>query len=407
MTDPGTPARPATFRSVVAVGEFRALWLAQLVSLVGDQLARVALAVLVFGRTGSPLLTGLVYALTFLPWLIGGPLLAGLADRYPRRRVMLATDVARALLVGPMAVPGVPLPVLSGLLVAAVAFNSPFSAARAALLPDVLPDDRYVLASAIGNVTAESAQVLGFALGGALVALIGAQQALAIDAATFLASALVLRLGVRNRPAPEQAGLAGSLGLVSGARHVFSRPRLRVLVGLAWLAAAYVVPEGLAVPYAADLGYGATAVGLLLAANPVGTVIGGIVVSRLLTPPRRLRAMRPLALLSCAPLIGCWWQPGLTVSLLLWALSGFGSAYMLAANVAFVQAVPNERRARCFAVVQTGLVVGQGAAIVLAGLLAEVIAPHQVVAVAGLVGVAAAAALAATPALRAIARAAA
>lgn len=380
------------------------MWLAQLVSLVGDQLARVALAVLVFDRTGSPLLTGLVYALTFLPWLIGGPVLAGLADRYPRRRVMLATDLARAALVGLMAIPGVPLAVLCGLLIAAVAFNAPFSAARAALLPEVFPDDRYVLASAVGNITAESAQVLGFAVGGGLVALIGAQQALGVDAATFLVSALVLRLGVQNRPGPDRDDADRSLGLISGARYVFADRRLRALAGLAWLAAAYVVPEGLAVPYAVDLGYGAAAVGLLLAANPVGTVIGGIVVGRLLSPARRLAAMRPLALFSCAPLIGCWWQPGLAASLALWALSGFGSAYMLAANVAFVRAVPNARRARCFAVVQTGLVVGQGAAIVLAGLLAELIPVHQVVAVAGAAGVVVAAALAASSGLRLAAR---
>jgi MFS family permease len=64
------------------VAEFRGLWTAQVLSLLGDQLARVALTVLVFDRTESALLTGLVYAVTYLPWLLGGPLLSGLADRY-------------------------------------------------------------------------------------------------------------------------------------------------------------------------------------------------------------------------------------------------------------------------------------------------------------------------------------
>src|SRR5664280_137409 len=73
-----TPARPATFGAVCAVGEFRVLWLADVLSLLGDQLARVALAVLVYGRTGSALLTGLVYALSFLPALVGGALRPGI-----------------------------------------------------------------------------------------------------------------------------------------------------------------------------------------------------------------------------------------------------------------------------------------------------------------------------------------
>lgn len=63
---------PATFGAVFAVPEFRVLWLAQVLSVVGDQLARVALSVLTFHRTGSPLLTGAVYALSYLPAVAGG-----------------------------------------------------------------------------------------------------------------------------------------------------------------------------------------------------------------------------------------------------------------------------------------------------------------------------------------------
>src|SRR5659263_484887 len=197
-----TPARPATFGAVCAVGEFRVLWLADVLSLLGDQLARVALAVLVFGRTGSALLTGLVYALSFLPALVGGPLLVGLADRLPRRRLMVSCDLARGLVVAVMTAPGAPLWLLCALLVGAVLLTAPFTAARAALLPDVLPDDRYVLASAINNITDQGAQVLGFAVGGGLAALLGSSMTLGIDAATFVASALLLQLGLAHRPAP-------------------------------------------------------------------------------------------------------------------------------------------------------------------------------------------------------------
>jgi MFS family permease len=98
-----------TYASVLAHPEFRAMWLAELVSVVGDHLARVALAVLVYQQTSSAGLTGLTYALTFLPSVLGGLLLSGLADRYPRRTLMIVVDGTRAALVASMAWPNAPL----------------------------------------------------------------------------------------------------------------------------------------------------------------------------------------------------------------------------------------------------------------------------------------------------------
>lgn len=92
-----TAARPlAGFGSVLGVREFRWLWAAGVQSLLGDQLARVALSVLVFRQTGSALWTGLVYALTFLPALVGGVVFSGAADRYPRREVLIVVSASPA-----------------------------------------------------------------------------------------------------------------------------------------------------------------------------------------------------------------------------------------------------------------------------------------------------------------------
>ena len=101
-------AARTTFRDVFAVGEFRALWLAQLLSVIGDQLARVALTVLVYDRTHSALLAAITFVVSIVPTFIGGVTLAWLADRYPRRGVMIACDLARCALVLVMAIPGVP-----------------------------------------------------------------------------------------------------------------------------------------------------------------------------------------------------------------------------------------------------------------------------------------------------------
>src|SRR4051794_32811139 len=103
MSQAAAPRR-VTFGDVLANREFRAMYVAQALSVVGDQLARIAVALLVFGRSHSALLTALSYGLSYLPWIVAGPLLAGYADRLPRRSVMIFCDVVRTLLVLAIAV---------------------------------------------------------------------------------------------------------------------------------------------------------------------------------------------------------------------------------------------------------------------------------------------------------------
>src|SRR5262245_22233453 len=184
------------------VPEFRYLWTAELLSVAGDQLARVALAVLVYARTSSASLTALTYALTFVPSLLGGLLLSDLADRFPRRRVLVATDVVRAVLAGVMAVPALPLPVLWGLVAVLSMAAAPFKAAQLAMIPTILTDDRNFRAGlSLRMVTAQTAQVVGFAAGGVLMTAVEPHIGLLLNAATFVASAVLVLAGVRDRPA--------------------------------------------------------------------------------------------------------------------------------------------------------------------------------------------------------------
>lgn len=389
--------RRVTFRDVLRIQEFRSLWVAQLLSTVGDQLAVVALTILVFDQTGSPLLTAATYAISLLPWLLGGPLLAGLADLLPRRALMIVCDVVRAGLLTLMAWPGTPLWLLCVLLFATQLIAVPFGAARAALLPDVLPGDLYVLGNAVGNITNQLGQVIGFAAGGLLVGVLGSSPTLALDAVTFLVSAALLRWGVRHRPAARSSERASESLLVAaaaGVRLVWGSRDLRVLAGFGWLGAFYVVPEGLAAPYADQIGSGPAGVGILLAAAPCGTVVGALAYSRLVRPAQRLRLMGPLAVLACAPLVLCAVRPGLVASAVLLAVSGMASAYQLAANAAFVTAVPAQSRGQAFGLVQAGINVGQGLAIVVAGAAAQLVDAAWVIVVAGAAGCIAAVALA-------------
>jgi MFS family permease len=373
------------------VAEFRALWLAQLLSVVGDQLARVALTVLVYDRTRSALLAAATFVVSIVPTFIGGVMLAWLADRYPRRGVMIACDLARCVLVLVMVIPGVSLAAMVALLFLVTLVGAPFTSARAAIYPDVLSGEKYVMGTAVTLTTYQFAQVLGFAGGGAAVGLFGARTALVIDAATFAGSALIVRARVRPRPAPSGAagGRRGSsrpAGLLMGARLVFASSALRVPMLFGWLAAFYSAPEGVAAPLAHDLGGGAVTVGVVLAADALGQTLGAIMFGRFVSPPTRLRFMGPLAVATCGVLILFFLRPSLAVSLLILFASGVCGCYQLAANAAFVTAAPPERRSQAFGLAQGGMSLGQGAVMILAGAAAQHYAPARVIAVCGAVG---------------------
>jgi hypothetical protein len=296
-----------------------------------------------------------------------------------------------------MTISGVPLAGLVTLLFLVTLVGAPFSSARAAIYPDVLAGERYVMGTAVTVTTYQFAQVLGFAAGGAAVGLVGTRLSLVIDAATFAASALIVRIGVRARPAPASGGHhepSRLAGVISGVRLVFARPALRTPMFFGWLAAFYNAPEGVVTPLARDLHGGAAAVGVLLATAALGQTAGAIVFSRFLAPPTRLRVMGPSAVAACGVLSLFFLRPGLPGSLLILFASGLAAGYQIAANAAFVSAAPQEQRSRAFGLAQGGISLGQGVVIILAGAVAEYYSPAWVIAVAGTVGAVAALAIA-------------
>src|SRR4051794_4435377 len=394
----GAPAR-ASYRDLFAVGEYRAMFAAFALSILGDQVATIALTVLVYQRSGSPLLAAASYALVFLPWLVGGPLLSTLADRWPRRRVMMGCGLLSFLLTGLAAVPGLPLAVMVAL-VGAAAFLTPlFDAARGATLPQVLDDDedRYVLATSLTDVCHQAAVLIGLICGGSLLLLVSPSGALAVDAGPFLASAVLVWRGVRPRPAAACADAAPAAlwrETAAGVAAVLGRPKVRGLLLVVCLSSVYaVVPEAVAVAFAAQRGLGAASVGLLMAAAAAGDILANLLFARLLPPTRRLALMGPICLLGSVPLLLAWTGPGLGASAALFALAGAGSAGSLPAKAAIMTSVPDELRGRVGGVGATGLNITQLLTIIAAGAAAEVLAPTTPIALAGAVTLVAMAAL--------------
>lgn len=390
MTDEGSSAR---FVDVFRVPAFRVLYGAELQSIVGDELARVALAVLVFSRTGSASLTAFVFALTFLPAIIGGIVLAPVGDRLPRPFVMIGCDLLRAVAFAAMAVPGLPLGVLGGVLAVAVFVGPAFNASAASLLAARLDTAQFRTGSGVRMTTNQLAQVLGFAGAGALVAAVGTRETLLINALTYVISAfVVLRWLLADTARPDDALDAADDDRSTDApdvstyrvmREVWADSATRTLVVLTLLAGLLVVPESLAVPFAAQVGASTRQTGLLLATIPLGAALGITLLIRVVPAVYRQQVAFGLAVVAGIPLAASGVAGHLGVAAACWFLTGMASAYMVEVVVTLVSAVPDGHRARVISVVSALLLGSQGLGPIVFGAVASATSPGTAVSAAG------------------------
>jgi MFS family permease len=277
-------------RRVLGHRDFRFLWLAQSSSVIGDYLVTVALALFVIARTGSATDLGFVLAAKALP-LIGLLLLGGVwADRLPRHRLMIATDLVRFALHGLLAVlifaGNVPI---WQLVVIEVGFGSAeafFRPAADGLLPQTIPEQDIQQARALTAMSNNIAEFAGPALATALVLGAGAGWAFALDAVTFLASAAFLarvrprRRGAAGKPSRQQRE-RGSLWAEIRVGTAEVRSRTWVWATLFSFCAALffgLAPWFVLGPLIARGQYGHLSVyGILEATIGLGTIIGALV----------------------------------------------------------------------------------------------------------------------------------
>ncbi|MFF4660661.1 MFS transporter [Streptomyces sp. NPDC001381] len=383
----GSSHEPTGYRRVFAVAEFRFVFAAHALSLLGVVVSELALTVLVYGLTGSPLLSSLVLALGFLPHLVGGALLSGVADQYPPRGVLVVCDLLCAACAGAMALPGTPIAVLL-VLRCLIAVTAPvFTGTRTATLADILGDgDLFVLGRSLLRIVSQGALLIGFGLGGVLLTVVSPRGALVVTVCTFASSALLLRFGTRRRPAWTGKGALVRNSL-SGTRQVLEDRRTRAVLLLTWGPPLFVVaPEALAAAFADEIGVGAAGVGLLMCAMPVGTIAGELIAGALFSPAARARITLPLAASGLLPLLAVPVLPGLGWVLLALALTGIAGAYTLGLDQWFVRAVPEELRGRAMTAQTAGLMTTQGGGMALAGAAAEFWPVSVVVCAAGASG---------------------
>lgn len=388
-TETSLPARGATYREVFDSREVRVLFGSFLLRALSTTTEILGLSVLVLAVTGSVFWSAVAYGIGFAPQLVGGALFTSLADRLPARTLLVASMLVRAvpgLLIGL-----VHLPVAVMLVLVAVvgAFDPVGTAASGRLTRTLLTGDRFVVGRSVLSAVVSVAQVLGLALGGALLLVLSPRGLLLVSGTAFVAGALVARVGLGPYPVTNGEPAGGTVrATLRGNRRLLADARVRGLLLAQWVPAWLVTGvEALVVGYVAHRGWATSGASLLLAAVPVGMLVGDVAVGRGLAPRRREQVAFPLALLIGLALVP--WALGLPYGVVvgLAAACGLGFAYHVGLQRRFAEALPEHDQGLGFGLLSSGLMGGQGLGPVAAGALAAALGPAVAVGTLGGVAV--------------------
>jgi MFS family permease len=383
----------SSYLRVLRHPDFRYLFLGQSASAVGDQAVVVSLGLFITQLTGSPTDLGLVLAAQTLP-LVMLILFGGVwADRLPRHRIMIVTDLIRgtlhatlAILIFAGAVRIWELVVIEALFGAAQAFFAP---AYSGLLPQTVPEDLIQDARALSESVANLAFLVGPALATALVLGVGAGEAFAFDAATFMVSVLLL-LRVHPRPrGVEQAQAPVLRELRAGWHEVRSRTWVwvTIMVFMGAILCVYAQWYALAPIVARDV-YGSTgAFGVLESVAGAGAVIGAVVALRW-RPARPL--LVGLLLVMAWPLQVASFALGVPLAVVIAAAfaTGFGfSLLMIWWETALARHIPPHVLSRVSAYDWMGSLALLPLGYIVAGPLAGAIGPRNVLGIGSAIGI--------------------
>ncbi len=357
-------------------GSFRALWISLLASSVGDWAARIALAILVIERTGSASLSALVVAVSFVPWIGPGQLVATRLAHFNRKNVMITADLVRAAVYAVLLI-HLSIVVLLVLVFAAAMATPPFETARSVLTIESVPEEHYGSAIALLDITDQSAIVVGYLLGGLWVVIGGYQLALVANVASFLISAVALTRVRSHTTAPAQEKSVTQLK--RGFDVLWSDGVIRRGVAMLLVAGLPVAAvEATAAAYAhLVLHAGARTAGELAAAVPVGILATIPLLPRVGGARRLLRAAALVAMIggfAGALAFGAGGLPG--------AIVGYVAAGVLSASGTPAQIIYNPRirtkdRTGVFSLIQGLLMGAQALGAVLGGIAAEGIGARQ------------------------------
>lgn len=387
-----------SFRTALRNRDFRLLWLAQVVSGVGDRIHEIALLYIVFEVTNDPILVSVTAASSIVPSVALAPVAGSLVDRWNRKLVLVSTMMIRgaSVLAIPLVGTGGPLiPVILGVAFiagTAEAFGSP---ARNSIIPNLVENDSLDSANGLTRMTSSLLKLL-YAAGGIVIALVGTMGAFLIDSATFFVAAVIL-VGMST---PESDREPSSSEAIFDAQEVFSdsirgfrivggNSVLFSLVILSGLTAFALAPLGVIIPfYTENIAHPtlfntaqSTAVdfGVLYAMIYLGVFIGGALVgtNSHLTTQHRGKVIIGGVFITGASLGALAIVPGVigadfaTAAMLFTALGFSISVIQIPVNSLAQAKVPDAHRGKVFSLLGIPALLAPPISIAIAGLLIE------------------------------------
>ena len=397
-TAPRAPSSASTYRSLLAIGEFRTLFVNNCVVMMSVAASGLALGTITYEATRSAVLSGLSMFGGPLMSLVVSQLLLASSDRV-RPRTALMCQMSAALVSDTLQlVPGLPWQARFGLLAIPYAVNAMFSGAKWVIVREIVPDESYILARSAMNLAVGGMQVVGFGVGGLALLWLSPHGLFAVAAVADLMSLVNVRFGLRDRPAragtrdnadggdaasgPGSAGRDGQGGVIRRTmvvnRRLLGSPLTRPLYLALWVPNGLIVGcESLFVPYAhsgSAAGHGAVA-GWLFAAGAAGMMAGDLVVGRFVPAGRRDQIIEPLRLLLAVPYLFFFLAPPLVAAVPLGFLASAGYAASLPLQDRVIRHTGDDIQGQVLGLYGNGMMIWQALGAILAGTAATWLPP--------------------------------
>ncbi|MEU0893033.1 MFS transporter [Streptomyces massasporeus] len=360
-----------SYRHLFHTPEFTPLFLASSANVVAQTISGLALGVLVFRATDSPLLSALSMFGPSLTQVLGATFLLSGADRLPPRSTLTGISLAFAAGTAVLALPALPVWGVFAVLVGQGLVASLGGGVRWGLVNEILSKDGYMLGRSVFNMMSGVMQIIGFATGGVLVAVLSPRTGLLLAAVLYVVAAAVIRLCLSPRPPRATGRPSASATWRANALLWSSPPRRQVFLAL-WIPNGLVVGcESLYVSYAPD------SAGTLFACAALGMLTGDVLVGRVLPPRLRPRLGFPLLLLLAVPYVPFLLHPALPLAAAAVTLASVGFGASLVQQERLVALTPDELSGHALGLHSAGMLTMQGVAAALAGSLAQLTSPAR------------------------------
>lgn len=383
-------------RDVLRERGFAALWLAQLISRIGDSIHEIALIWIVYEVTGEPQLIAIVALASFAPNLLFSIPAGVVVDRVDRKRLLVGAQLVRGLAVLAIPIVGTGpslVPVVVAVALLASTMEAFFGPAQQATIPRLVAREDLDAANSLTDLTISTSRLF-YAVGGVVVGVGGSFVAFYVNSATFLVAAVLL-LAVPSdagRPETTPSSPASRPSMVAeareGVRFIRESPALLAVIGMGVVVDFAFVPLVVVLPVFSTvvLGGDSATYGFLLGAFSAGALVGNLAID----PIRdRIDERRGVCMVAATMVTGAGvglmaWLPGaspfpLAIALGAIALSGAANPFLQVPLTTYTQSVvPDEMRGKVFSVLRLGITGAAPVGIALAGPLVDAVGPVAV-----------------------------